>query len=71
VAGVGTSALFMGFSSEEFAWTWLRQHLADKFEATLRSEERREIIDASKQNQRDAELAAMLSQLPVPKKGLN
>jgi hypothetical protein len=60
VCGVGTQALFMGFSSDDAAWTWLRAHLADKYEAVLRSEERREMIEKQLAISREVQLAALL-----------
>lgn len=63
--------MFMGFKTEEDAWTWLRQHLNDKYEAVLRSEERREMMKAESDRRREAELSAMLYNLPTGKKGLH
>lgn len=70
--GIGPEAVFMGFSSEEAAWTWLRQHLADKYEAVLRGEERRDAALAEQARRRSNELAFMLYQMPTPgKEGLH
>jgi hypothetical protein len=59
-AGVGQQALFMGFSDEEAAWTWMRQHLLDKYEAVLRQEDRRELLTQQLKNEREMLLASLL-----------
>lgn len=67
-AGIGSEVMFSGFKDEAAAWTWLRAHLADKYDASLRAEERRVAAAAETRDRQRLELTFALDKMPVPSK---